>query len=215
MALTDAERSAGVLTDDEVLTVARLAFDIERHFGAPQDVEWCFDANGDVHVVQTRPITTLAGRPVTTPVPVRAASGGELLVRGLGASPGIAAGPVRVLSSPAEGGQLIAGEVLVAPMTNPDWLPTLRRAAAVVTDSGGVTCHAAIASRELGVPCIVGTHDATSRLHDGQEVTVDGTRGTVIAGAVDQPAALLPVAGSGGGERTARGGARSRRRSCT
>ena len=199
MLLTDAERAAGVLTGDEVLTVARLALDIERHYGAPQDVEWCFDEQGEVHVVQTRPITTLGGRPVAPPLASPAASSGEVLVRGLGASPGIAAGPVRVLSSPSEGGQLLAGEVLVAPMTNPDWLPTLRRAAAVVTDSGGVTCHAAIASRELGVPCIVGTHDATSRLHDGQEVTVDGARGTVTAGVVEQPVATVHVAGVAAG----------------
>ena len=114
------------------------------------------------------------GRAAVCPSIARVA--GEVLVRGLGASPGIAAGLVRVLSTPAEGGQLVAGEVLVAPMTNPDWLPTLRRAAAVVTDGGGITCHAAIVSRELGVPCVVGTHDATSRLHDGHEVTVDGAR---------------------------------------
>jgi pyruvate,water dikinase len=111
------------------------------------------------------------------------------LVSGLGASPGRVTGAVRVLREPVEGAALLAGEILVAPMTNPDWVPTLRRAAAVVTDSGGITCHAAIVSRELGVPCVVATRNATARLHDGDIVTVDGARGAVFEGADVLPAA--------------------------
>jgi pyruvate,water dikinase len=107
----------------------------------------------------------------------------EVLVSGLGASPGIASGPVRVLTAPAEGGQLVAGEVLVAPMTSPDWVPTMRRAAAVVTDGGGLTCHAAIVSRELRIPCVVGARVATRVLRSGELVTVDGSTGKVVAGA--------------------------------
>ncbi len=110
---------------------------------------------------------------------------------GLPASPGVVAGRVRVLHAPDEGDRLEAGEILVAPMTNPDWVPVIRRAAALVTESGGVTCHAAIVSRELGVPCVVGTSRATEVLRDGMVVTVDGRRGTVTAG--DRTAALAPT----------------------
>jgi pyruvate, water dikinase len=191
--LSAEEGSARVLTDDQVLAVARFVIEAEDHFGCPQDLEWCYDPEGVVHVVQTRPITTL---PAAAERPADAdSSEGKTLAEGLGASPGIASGRVRVLTSPAEGALLVTGEVLVAPMTNPDWLPTLRRAAAVVTDSGGVTCHAAIASRELGVPCIVGAHDATKRLRTGDLVTVDGARGTVIGGEI---AAAAPIALVGG-----------------
>jgi pyruvate,water dikinase len=113
-----------------------------------------------------------------------------VLVSGLGASPGRRdrQGP-HPPKSPAEGAQLQAGEVLVAPMTSPDWVPTLRRAAGIITDSGGMTCHAAIVSRELRIPCIVGTREATRVLRDGELVTIDGRRGQVVAGAPAQPPA--------------------------
>src|SRR5690606_17948952 len=107
----------------------------------------------------------------------------DVLVRGLGAGPGIASGAVRVLLSPDVSAELQPGEILVAPMTSPDWVPIMRRAAAVVTDSGGMTSHAAIVSRELGIPCIVGTRNATSKLTDGVVVTVDAGAGTVTRGA--------------------------------
>jgi pyruvate,water dikinase len=110
----------------------------------------------------------------------------------------VAVGPVRVLRSPSEGNAFQPGEVLVAPMTSPDWMPLLRRAAAVVTDGGGMTCHAAIVSRELHVPAVVGTREATSRLRDGEWVTVDGAKGTVTPGrkeAVQQPGERAPSRG--------------------
>ena len=134
----------------------RAAVAVEDHYGVPMDVEWCIDDRGALRLVQARPVTALS----TDPLPESAAVG-TVLVRGLGASPGVTGGSARVLRNPSEGASLLDGEVLVAPMTNPDWLPTLRRAAAVVTDSGGVTCHAAIVSRELGIPCIVGARTAT------------------------------------------------------
>ena len=109
-----------------------------------------------------------------------------MLARGLAAAPGSASGKVRVLGTPDEGNRLLEGEILVAQMTNPDWLPTIRRAAALVTDTGGMTCHAAIVARELGVPCIVGTRTATRDLHDGTTVTVDGTHGRVLSGRVEE-----------------------------
>ena len=147
--------------------------------GEPQDIEWAM-ADGETYLVQSRPITTLGRRPA--PTPTLTAAVGRLLVRGLAASTGAASGRVRVLVSPKDGNQLEPGEVLVAPMTNPDWVPTIRRAAAVVTDGGGMTCHAAIVTRELGVPCVVGTRSATSTLHDGELVTVDGAEGAVYEG---------------------------------
>jgi pyruvate,water dikinase len=170
-----------VLDDDQLLALTRLASRIERHYGAPQDTEWAIEA-GDMFLVQSRPITTLdrLGDGDTDAAP----DADALLVSGLGAAPGVVTGRVRRLRDPAEGSLLEAGEVLVAPMTNPDWVPVIRRAAALVTDSGGMTCHAAIVSRELGVPCIVGTRRATEVLRDGMTVTVDGARGAVYEGDV-------------------------------
>ena len=125
-------------------------------------------------------VTTLAA-PAPATDPAASAAAGSVLISGLGASPGVATGRVRVLRSPAEGEQLQTGEMLVAPMTSPDWVPTLRRAAGIITDSGGMTCHAAIVSRELRIPCVVGTRDATRMLRDGELVTIDGRRGQVLA----------------------------------
>lgn len=173
--LSEADATRRVLSDEEVLVLARLGLDVERHYSAPQDIEWAEQA-GRWYLVQTRPITTL-GETTAAPAP------GDALIAGLGASPGIAHGNVRVLRSPDEGANLVAGEILVAAMTSPDWVPTIRRAAALVTDSGGVTSHAAIVSRELRIPCVVGTRTATRVLRDGELVTVDGAKGRVTAGA--------------------------------
>jgi pyruvate,water dikinase len=170
--LRDDEAEQRVLSDTEVEQLAALALRVEQHYGAPQDIEWA-DAGGRFFLVQTRPITTLDK--------TADASVASVLVSGLGASAGLASGKVRILASPDQKDRLQDGEVLVAPMTSPDWVPIMRRAAAVVTDSGGATCHAAIVSRELGVPCIVGTRRATSVLRDGEMVTVDARRGQVLA----------------------------------
>jgi pyruvate,water dikinase len=183
--LTPEEARRRVCSDDEVLALARLGTRIESHYGAPQDVEWAM-ADGETFVVQSRPITTLAAAPEPPPT-----SDGEALLRGLGASPGRARGAVRILHAPEEGHALRDGEVLVAAMTTPDWVPVLRRASALVTDGGGMTCHAAIVSRELGVPCVVGTRRATEVLRDGDIVTVDGAEGTVVAGANAEPRAAV------------------------
>ncbi|RUO92460.1 phosphoenolpyruvate synthase [Corallococcus sp. AB018] len=173
---------ARVLTDVEVLELARLGLRVERHYGAPQDIEWA-EQDGRFYLVQSRPVTTVsAAAPEAPKAPEPGASPDRARVSGLGASPGVASGRVRVLRDAREGSKLEAGEILVAPMTSPDWVPTLRRAAAVVTDSGGMTCHAAIVSRELRKPCVVGTRSATKVLRDGEEVTVDGAAGTVREG---------------------------------
>jgi pyruvate,water dikinase len=179
-----------VLTDDEVQRVADLVRRDEAHYRASQDVEWAIE-NSHTYLVQSRPVTARASAP---PAPTdRAAGAGKLLVRGLAASPGTAVGAVRVIRAPAEGDVLQAGEVLVAPMTSPDWVPFMRRAVAVVTDSGGMTSHAAIVSREMGLPCIVGTREATAVLHDGMVVTVDATAGVVLEGRVEASPTAPPA----------------------
>jgi pyruvate,water dikinase len=185
--LPEADRHAQVLSDDEVRVIADIAVKSERHSGCPQDTEWAI-AGGKTWIVQTRPITTLhrAGKP--------APETHDVVAQGLPAVPGEASGVVRVLTDVADGARLQDGEVLVAQMTNPDWLPTMRRACALVTDTGGMTCHAAIVARELGVPCIVGARTATTDLKDGMLVTVDGTHGRVLTGRTTGGAQSAPVA---------------------
>jgi pyruvate,water dikinase len=176
-----------VLSAEDADRIADLALRVQAHHGCPQDVEWAI-SGAEVWIVQTRPITTLspdsAEPGATGGVP---AAAGDPVLHGLGASPGTASGRVRVLLSPADGHRLADGEVLVAPLTNPDWMPAVRRASALVTDTGGLTCHAAIVARELGVPAVVGTRTATRALHDGDEVTVDGTSGEIWTGRVAAP----------------------------
>jgi len=176
-----AERARRVLDDEVLLELAGMAAAIEQHYGCPQDVEFA-RTGGRTWVVQSRPITTLE-----TPRTAADAPGG-VLASGLAAAPGTASGPVRILRCTADGDRLQDGDVLVATMTSPDWVPTMRRAAALVTDSGGVTCHAAIVGRELHLPTVVATRTATTALREGEPVTVDGTKGVVRAGA--------PAAGS-------------------
>ena len=137
--LDAAEGGRRVLSDQEVLEVARIGLATEAHYGSPQDTEWAM-AGGQTYLVQSRPVTAVGG----PAAPAATAETGTLLVQGLAASAGRASGVVRVLQTPDQGDRLQAGEVLVAPMTSPDWVPTMRRAAAIVTDGGGMTCHAAI-----------------------------------------------------------------------
>ncbi|MBI2952693.1 MAG: phosphoenolpyruvate synthase [Chloroflexi bacterium] len=181
MDLPEEKAAAQVLTEQEIRILAELGKRDERHYGSPQDAEWAIEG-GKVHIVQTRPVTTLiekARRPAEK-------AKTRVLLHGLGASPGVAAGVVRVLSSPTEADKLKPGEILVTTMTAPDWVPVMRRAAAIVTDAGGMTSHAAIVSRELGIPCVVGTREATRTLEDGMVVTVDAREGTVVSGQVSE-----------------------------
>jgi pyruvate,water dikinase len=170
------QADAAVLTDEEVRAVAELGRRTEKHYGRPQDMEWAIAA-GRIWLVQTRPVTTLeqAG-------PERSGQQAHILLEGLGASPGLANGVTRMVVSPDQGFLLQSGEILVTRHTSPDWVPIMRRAAAIVTDTGGMTSHAAIVSRELGIPCIVGTRVGTTILKDSTEVTVDAREGTVVAG---------------------------------
>jgi len=179
-----------VLTDDQVRAVAELAVTSEKHYDRQQDTEFAFE-DGRLYIVQTRPITTLdegaeggdAGAGASASAGT-SASDAEPILEGLGAGPGTVTGTARVLHELADGAGLEDGEILVATMTDPDWLPILKRAAAIVTDEGGITCHAAIVGRELGRPVIVGTRTATSDITDGQTVTVDGSAGVVYPGTV-------------------------------
>jgi pyruvate,water dikinase len=189
------DQARRVLDENALMALAHTAIEVERHYGAPQDMEFALDDH-HIWIVQSRPITTLDRPPTGDAVEVP----GTLLVSGLAAAPGVSSGVVRILRSPADGRQLLPGEVLVAPMTNPDWVPTMRRAAALVTDGGGVTCHAAIVGRELHLPTVVATRKATSVLRDGEMVTVDGTAGEVREGREPAPgsAGTLPAAAAAG-----------------
>ena len=183
--LSPDEAGRPVLSDEEAREVARLGREIERHYGTPQDTEWAVDPDGRIWMLQSRPVTAAGG-----PAPTAVAPEGRVLLRGLGAAPGLAVGAARILGSLADAPFLADGDVLVTHMTAPDWVPLMRRAAAIVTDSGGMTCHAAIVSRELGIPCVVGTAEATRKLRDGEVVTVDATRGVILEGAVLAPRPL-------------------------
>lgn len=201
--LEDWEAQAPVLSSEEVQELLELAFRVEDHYGTPQDMEWAI-AEHRLYLVQSRPITTGGRAPVVPPAapaeaPKRsletmAGAASKELLRGMGASPGVAVGKVRVLASPQEGSKLQPGEILVAHATTPDWVPLMRRAAATVTDTGGMTSHAAIVSRELGVPCVVGTRQATQLLHDGEVITVDATRGLILQGAQTNGRLAKPTA---------------------
>ena len=167
-----------VLTDEQVIALAQLGCEVEAHCGGtPQDIEWALE-KGSMYVVQTRPLT--AFRTFSEGCPLGAV--GRELLHGAAAAPGVATGHVRIVMSPEHWRRVNPGDVVVAPMTNPDWVPAIRRSAALVTDGGGLTCHGAIVARELGVPCVVATRVGTTRLRDGEVVTVDGIRGVVLAG---------------------------------
>lgn len=186
----DPRADAPVLTADELRELGTLARRAEEHYGVPQDLEFAIE-KGKVYLTQSRPITTLKEQGAS-PTPDRSPPA-NVLVRGLGASPGQATGAVHVLDSPADESAMQLGEVLVTHMTSPDWVPIMRRAAAIVTDAGGMTSHAAIVARELGLPCIVGAHDATRKLTTGMLVTVDGSAGTIVTGRVPTAAVERPT----------------------
>jgi pyruvate,water dikinase len=166
------------LSDREIISLAKLGARIEKLYKFPQDIEWA-KGDGKLYIVQTRPITTLKAieeeiESELKDVPV--------LLSGSPASPGIGSGPTKIVLDAARIHEVKKGDVLVAEMTTPDFVPAMKRAAAIVTDRGGRTCHAAIVSRELGIPCVVGTGDATKRLKPNQMVTVDGSKGNVYDG---------------------------------
>jgi pyruvate,water dikinase len=197
------DRQRFSLLDSEVLTLARWACLIEKHYSQlagramPMDIEWAKDGiTGELFVLQARPETVHSAKPRTATANVYRlkGSGGTPLVVGQAVGEKIGAGPVRVVRDVANLGAVRDGEVLVAHNTDPDWEPAMRRVAAIVTDEGGRTAHAAIVSREFGIPCIVGTGNATTALTTGQEVTIscaEGSEGHVYSGRV--PFAVEPI----------------------
>lgn len=172
------------LTEKEVGELARIARNIEAHYAFPQDTEWAIE-NGEIYFVQARPVTTFKKSTSDTAAEkpdVTLIQHADVLLKGIAASVGLKSGPVKIIHSPNEIDQIQTGDVLVTEMTNPSFVPAMRRAAAIVTDTGGQTSHAAIVSRELGIPCVVGSGKATSVLKTGLIVTVDGTKGLVYKG---------------------------------
>ena len=182
-----ADRRLLSLTDDEVTELARQAVRIEEHYGRPMDIEWGKDGlTGELKILQARP-ETVQSRSGNTTERYRLTGTGDVVVEGRAIGQKIGAGAVRVLSDIDEMDGFTPGDVLVADMTDPDWEPIMKRASAIVTNRGGRTCHAAIIARELGIPAVVGTGDATRRLTDGDPVTVscaEGDTGLVYAGEV-------------------------------
>ena len=177
--LTQEEQAKQKITDAEIIQLAEIGLTLEKHYDFPQDVEWATE-DGKIYIVQTRPITTLketAG--------IAHDIDATLLLSGAPASPGVASGPVKIVPDPSQIDKVMNGDILVAEMTTPDFVPAMKRAAAIVTDRGGRTAHAAIVSRELGIPCVVGTEKATATLKDGQIITVDGGNGKVYAGKIE------------------------------
>ncbi len=183
--LTDRQRKTQVLNEKEISVLVKLAKKSESHYKWPQDMEWAIEG-GRIYLVQTRPVTTL--KKTVSPIQEEK-NDGEAILQGLGASPGIASGPVKIVRSIEDLDKVQKGDVLVAQMTNPDYVPAMQRAVAIVTDAGGITSHAAIVSREMGIPAIVGTKEATAKLKDGDLVTVDGHAGKVFMGklAIEKP----------------------------
>ena len=173
-----AERAAFVLTDEEVLDLARMATKIEAHYGVPMDIEWAKDGlSGALFIVQARPETVQSQSDVGKLQQFSVGAHGKTLITGLSVGEKVAGGPVCLIENPEDIDRFVDGAVLVTANTDPDWVPIMKRASAIVTDHGGRTSHAAIVSRELGVPAIVGCGTATYVLHDQQEVTVDCAQG--------------------------------------
>jgi pyruvate, water dikinase len=183
------ERAAFVLNDHDILKLARWAVAIEKHYGRPMDIEWARDGDsGELFIVQARPETVQSRRESTALKTYTLKNKGKLLLTGLSIGDAVAVGEVCKLSSPSQIASFKDGAVLVTGMTDPDWMPIMKRAAAIVTDHGGRTSHAAIVSRELGLPAIVGAGHATTTLEKGQQVTVscaEGSEGYVYEGIAD------------------------------
>lgn len=202
-------RNVQTLTDEQILELAGYAKKIEAHYGCYMDMEWGIDArNNKIWILQARPETVWSRRnkdkkPAQAEVKA-AATDRKVIVKGLPASPGLVSGRTHVILDPSHIDEFKEGEILVTEMTAPDWVPAMKKAKAIVTDSGGMTCHASIVSRELGIPCIVGTKSrgeaATTTVPDGIDVTVDATHGVVYEGILEekkpeaQAQAVAPVA---------------------
>ncbi len=183
------ERQSFALNDQEILTLARWARVIEDHYGKPMDIEWAKDGEqNEIFIVQARPETVQSQKEGATLKSYRLKERGERLLTGLSVGEAIASGPVQVIRSASEMDRFEDGSILVTEMTDPDWVPIMKRSLGIVTDLGGRTSHAAIVSRELGIAAVVGTERATQELEDAQEVTIscaEGDEGYVYEGSLD------------------------------
>jgi len=173
---------AQVLKKYEIQKLAEIALKLEDHYKKPQDIEFAIE-DENIYIVQTRPITTLNKK-----IEIGKELTGEVVVKGLAASPGIAVGKIKIVRNLEDLGKIQQGDVLVTRMTNPDMVVSMQKASAIVTDEGGLTAHAAIVSREMGIPAVVGTGDATIKLKDNEIITVDGYTGKVYKGKVAETA---------------------------
>ncbi|HLC38853.1 MAG TPA: phosphoenolpyruvate synthase [Patescibacteria group bacterium] len=174
-----ADREAQKISDQTIEKLAKIAIKIEKHYKYPQDIEWS-SCDGRLYIVQSRPVTT--AEKILVEREIVRAQNHRILLKGTAASIGAASGSVRILRSPQQIGQIKKGDILVAKMTDPSYVPAMKKAKAVVTDQGGQTSHAAIVSRELAIPCVVGTNFATKKLKPRQKITVDGDKGLVYEG---------------------------------
>ncbi|WP_405305497.1 phosphoenolpyruvate synthase [Methanobrevibacter sp.] len=187
------KRKERVLSDEELIELTEMGKRVQAHYGEPMDTEWAFEKDM-LFLLQARPITTLGN---ADEVAGDASSDlGDVLVRGLGASPGMASGTVKIILDIDELDKIKDGDIMVTTMTTPDMVPAMRRASGIVTDEGGVTCHASIISRELGIPCVVGTGDATTVLEENSGVTLDGKKGLVFDGISETKEEATVVAGT-------------------
>jgi pyruvate,water dikinase len=168
------------INNEDIVALAKIGDKLQKHYYHPQDVEWAKEGK-KLYIVQTRPVTTV-DKKVITKIDGEFKIAETPIISGSAASPGIGTGVVKILKSPKEIKKIEKGDVLVAVMTSPDFVPAMKKASAIVTDEGGQTSHAAIVSRELGVPCVVGTKEATKKLKEGWSVTVDGSKGNVYVG---------------------------------
>jgi len=177
------EGSRQKLEDQDIVLLAKLGKIIEKHYNYPQDIEWAKEGK-TLYIVQTRPVTTIkkSGRSKIQSPKIQ--NNFKLLLAGDSASPGIGIGPVKIVKSASEIDKIASGDVLVAPYTNPDYVLAMKKASAIITERGGKTSHAAIVSREFGIPAIVGAKDALHILKDGMTVTVVGDTGKIYKGAI-------------------------------
>ncbi len=173
-----------VLKEHEIITLSEIALKLEDHYKKPQDIEFAIE-NNEIYIVQTRPITTLEKRGEVGAIKELS---GEVVLKGLAASPGIGSGKIRIVKDLSDLGKVKKGDILVTEMTNPDMVVTMQRCAAIVTNEGGLTAHASIVSREMGIPAIVGTQTATTKLKDGEVITVDGYTGKIYKGKIAETA---------------------------
>ena len=188
--LTEDKATSQVLKGDEITKLANIALKLEDHYQKPQDIEFAIEGN-EIYIVQTRAITTLNKDIKKSDQEIK----GDVVLEGLAASPGIASGKIKLIKTMEDLHKINQGDVLVTRMTNPDMVVTMQKASAIVTDEGGITSHASIVSREMGIPAIVGTQEATIKLRENEIITVDGFTGKIYKGKVSETVEkeILPI----------------------